>query len=459
MMETEKYKQRLEAIAEKRRLQEAEDKARREMEEEKLRLQQLKRKSLRDQWLMEGASLSPTFLETQSTQPPLWGAQDMDESKAENQRSEGEKLEKWTEDGQTESSKVSEAGVEMVQDVVQNGNTNAASSENTKDEAYENQSKLVYQSAVKLTNGSADLNADPNHQSASEQNCQLTTNGPVVTTNADVGINMTPGLVVPARDSNEEEEGTLVMRAECVFITDEGDEELLSHDGHQEPMQSSEATLPNLEAEEVVFNVVEEVATAPECFTDLEKSLTAEIITEEHPATGDEAIDNTKNTENGDNEAEVDDQDKTLENISSVQVHSPLDALEGTVVALVPVYSEVQPSVISPKVKAEDEDSSAPLEVESASKPEVASEAQEPAGQPVQFQEISLTGSPQTQRSKGVVAEQEPLLLQDKALNTTAEPAGANSPASSQTQSPTRVSQGEQTETPKQKRCQCCSVM
>ncbi|XP_052365296.1 paralemmin-3-like isoform X2 [Oncorhynchus keta] len=56
MDEAEKYQQRLQAITEKRRLQEEQERAKREMEEERLRLQQLKRKSLRDQWLMDGPS-------------------------------------------------------------------------------------------------------------------------------------------------------------------------------------------------------------------------------------------------------------------------------------------------------------------------------------------------------------------------------------------------------------------
>ncbi|KAI4893926.1 hypothetical protein NFI96_024849 [Prochilodus magdalenae] len=53
MDEAEKYQQRLQAIAEKRRAQEEEDRAKRETEEEWLKLAQRKRKSLRDQWLME----------------------------------------------------------------------------------------------------------------------------------------------------------------------------------------------------------------------------------------------------------------------------------------------------------------------------------------------------------------------------------------------------------------------
>ncbi|XP_048870108.1 LOW QUALITY PROTEIN: paralemmin-3 [Brienomyrus brachyistius] len=71
MDEAEKYQQRVQAIAEKRRLQEEQERKRREMEDEKLRLQQLKRKSLRDQWLMEG----PSSPDGSGLRSPLWGSQ------------------------------------------------------------------------------------------------------------------------------------------------------------------------------------------------------------------------------------------------------------------------------------------------------------------------------------------------------------------------------------------------
>ncbi|XP_026772994.3 uncharacterized protein DDB_G0290301 isoform X2 [Pangasianodon hypophthalmus] len=58
MDEAEKYQQRLQAIAEKRRMQEEEEKVRREMEEERLKLAQDKRKSRREQWLMEATPSS-----------------------------------------------------------------------------------------------------------------------------------------------------------------------------------------------------------------------------------------------------------------------------------------------------------------------------------------------------------------------------------------------------------------
>lgn len=68
MAESALYRQRLEVIAEKRRLQEAIRAARRELDEEKLRVQRLKRKSLRDRWLMDGAAEEPEDPPTPETQ-------------------------------------------------------------------------------------------------------------------------------------------------------------------------------------------------------------------------------------------------------------------------------------------------------------------------------------------------------------------------------------------------------
>ncbi|XP_062975171.1 paralemmin-3 [Elgaria multicarinata webbii] len=59
MAERSLFAQRLQAITERRRLQERILATRRELEEERLRAQRLKRKSLRDRWLMEGMS-APT---------------------------------------------------------------------------------------------------------------------------------------------------------------------------------------------------------------------------------------------------------------------------------------------------------------------------------------------------------------------------------------------------------------
>ncbi|KAF7656181.1 hypothetical protein LDENG_00045350 [Lucifuga dentata] len=56
MEEADLLKERLQAITDKRRIQEDIAKKRRQIEEEKLKLQYIKKKSLREQWLMEGLS-------------------------------------------------------------------------------------------------------------------------------------------------------------------------------------------------------------------------------------------------------------------------------------------------------------------------------------------------------------------------------------------------------------------
>ncbi|XP_032356751.1 paralemmin-3 isoform X2 [Etheostoma spectabile] len=439
MDETEKYNQRLKAIAEKRRLQEEQDRARRDMEDEKLRLQQLKRKSLRDQWLMEGAPLSPT---SQSPRSPLWGAQENEKLQSESPQSEEEeeKLNEQMKHGKTEAVKVAEAGAEMV---VQNGENNAIGLVKT------TQSARLDETAAVLTNGGGDLKADPNHNTT-------TTNGPVSASEGVISLTLEPELTLgvfeeePGRLLNvningEEDEGTVVMRAECVIITDEGDDvlkDLAPQEDQKETMQSEETPRPNPEGSQDGGEAVEEVKrteATPEAFTQPEKSEVTERIAEAPPATGDGDVQGgMKTNENGDRETKSEGQHRQWEDQTSVQVQSPATALEGTAVVLFPVYSKVQPS--------------ATLELEA----EAALKTQDPAPLPGQFQEVPLADPQEIQRTEARLEEKEPLLLQAKAPDTQAKPAAA---ACTETHSPTRASQGEETQAPKHKTCQCCSVM
>ncbi|GAA6232334.1 paralemmin-3-like [Lates japonicus] len=471
MDEAEKYKQRLEAIAEKRRQQDEEDRVRREMEDEKLRLQQLKRKSLRDQWLMEGAPLSPTSLDAQSPRSPLWGPQaqeiekHIDKLQSESQRLAEEKEKEQMEDGQAEAVKVAEAGAEMVQDVVvQNGENNTTALEATEDEVKTNKNPLVDETAVVLTNGGGDSEADPNHE-ASEQSIQSSTNGHIGATEGVISMTLQPGLSLGVPEAepgqvpdvsineNEEEEGTLVIRAECVIITDEADdvpEGLTPQEDQQETMQAEETPPPSQEAGKEGEEDVEEVIKT-EAFTQPEKNEEPESTAEAQPTSGDGGEGDIKTNENGDGETKANGQDKQSEDQTSVQ--SPATALEDTAVASVPVYSEAQPSTLTPNTDGE-----AATSPEGA---EAALKSQDPASMPGQFQEVPLADPQENQRTEAGLGEQEPLLSQAKAPNTQAEPAAAaaNSPANTETYSPTRASQGEETEAPKRKTCQCCSVM
>ncbi|XP_070684634.1 paralemmin-3 [Pempheris klunzingeri] len=463
MDEADKYKQRLEAIAEKRRLQEEQDRARREMEDEKLRLQQLKRKSLRDQWLMEGAPLSPTSPDSQSPRSPLWGSQAqeiekrIDKLQSESQRlaEEEEKLKEQMEGGQTDAVKVTEAGSELVHHaVVQNGENDAPGLETTEDEVKTNQSFLIDETAAVLTNGAGE--ADTNHD-ASELSNQSTTNGPIVASQGVISMkyepesslgvseaSLVPNVTINAEE--EEEDGILVMRAERVIITDEGEElreNRTLQEVQQEAMQSEETPLPNPEAGQEAGEAVEEVMKT-------EAAPATEATADTQPATGDgDMQDGAKINENGDGETKAEGQDKQSEDPISAQVQSPAEALEGTTVASVPVYSEAQPSALTPDLEAKGE---AAMSAEGA---EAALKAQDPATLPGRFQEVPLADPQENQKG-----EQEPLLSQTKALNTQAGPsAAANSPASTETHIPNRASQGEAAEAPKRKTCQCCSVM
>ncbi|XP_034290305.1 paralemmin-3 isoform X2 [Pantherophis guttatus] len=72
MAESSLFAQRLHAITERRRLQERILATRRELEEERLRVQRLKRKSLRERWLMEGTSMPADDKDHMSS---LWEAE------------------------------------------------------------------------------------------------------------------------------------------------------------------------------------------------------------------------------------------------------------------------------------------------------------------------------------------------------------------------------------------------
>ncbi|XP_045902464.1 paralemmin-3 isoform X3 [Micropterus dolomieu] len=477
MDEADKYKQRLEAIAEKRRLQEEQDRARREMEDEKLRLQQLKRKSLRDQWLMEGAPLSPTSLDSQSPRSPLWGSQAqeienrIDKLQSESQRiaEEEQKLKELMEDGQMqEAVKVAEASAEIIQAVLQNGEVNAAALGTLEDKVKINQNPLLDKSAAVLTNGGGDIEIDTNHN-ASVQINQSAPNGSVVASEGVVTIKLEPALnlgvseaqpgQVPNVNINEEEEeGTLVIRAQCVIITDEGDdvpEDLTPREDQQETMQLEETPPLNPEAGKEEVEPVEEVVKTEaglETLMQPENSEATESAADAQPETGDGDMQGgIKTNDNRDGETEAEGQGRRSEDPTSGQVRSPPNALEGSTVAL-PVYSEVQPSTLNPKLGAEGEAATTPRGTEAVL-------AQDPATLLDQFEDVPLADPQENQRTEAGQGEQEPLLSQTKAPETHAEPPAANSPASTETYSPTKATQEEETEAPKRKTCQCCSIM
>lgn len=289
------------------------------------------------------------------------------------------------------------------------------------------------------------MKANTNHKEAEHQS---TTNGPIRTTEGVVSTKLESDQCVSEaepcqvpniinEEAEDDDEGTLVMRAECVIITDEGEdvcEELTSQEEQQPAITDT--------GEEEV-----ETETAPQAFTESEKSEAAVASTEGQPGTG------AEDTESSIKAKEKEDGETKDKDPASVQLQSPVAALEGTTVASMLAYSEAQPSSLNPEQEAVGE---ASVASEAAEK---ALQAQDQACPPSQFHEIPLGEPQETQRTEADPGEQEPLLVKVTAPTTKAVLVEANSPASTETQSPTRASQGEETQAPKRKTCQCCSVM
>lgn len=317
-----------------------------------------------------------------------------------------------------------------------------------------NQSPLVDTAAAVLTNGRGEADTSPD---VSEMSNQSTTNGQVIASES-VSVRLKegslvsvskgePGPIPNVNISEEEEEGSLVMRAERVIVTDEGDdvpEDLMSQEDQLKTMQSEETPQPNPEAGQEGEEAVEEVIkpeAAPEMF--MQASEAAEANAEAQPAAaGGDMQGGVKTNAEG--------QDKILEDPTSVQVQPPAIALEGTAVSSVPVYCQ---STLTPELEAEG------AAAESQEGAETALKAEDPAPLAGQFQEVPLAEPQENQRTEAGPGEQEPLLLQAKATDTRTEPAAANISTSTETHCPTGASQGEEMEAPKRKTCQCCSVM
>lgn len=318
------------------------------------------------------------------------------------------------------------------------------------------------ETSVVLTNGSPDLGANTNHN-ASKPSAQTTTNGPVCTPEGvdimllEPGVfEAEPGQILNVNIKEEEKlEGTVVMRAERVIITDEGDdvsESLTPREGQLETIQLEESPIPKADEskqEEEAVEVELKTEETLETSTQLEKKEATEFNTQ---ANGDgEMGGDIKIDENGDEDTKPDEWDKQSEDLTSRQLQSTATTAENATVDSVPVYSETQPSTLSPEVRGED--AVAPGGVETAII------VQDQAAMPGHFQEVPLSDAQENQRTEAGVGEQEPLLSQSKAHNTQAAPVDTNSPASAETQSPAGNSQEEETKTPNRKTCQCCSVM
>lgn len=303
-----------------------------------------------------------------------------------------------------------------------------------------NQSPVADTTATVLTNGGeADTSPD-----VSEDNIQSTTNGQVIACEiVDMRLKESsmgsfskgePGPIPNVDIIEEEEEGSLVMRAERVIVTDEGDdvpEDLMCQEEQLKTMQSEETPLPNPEADQEGEETVKEVIiteAAPETFT--QASEAAELSAEVQPVAEDGDV-------QGGMKTNPEGQDEIVQ-------EPPAIALEGARVSSGPVYCQ---STLTPECEAA-------VSPEGA---ETALKAQDPVTLPGEFHEVPLADPQENQRTEA--GEQDPLLLEAKAPDARTEPAAANISTGTETHSPTGFSQGEETEAPKRKTCQCCSVM
>ncbi|XP_038842531.1 paralemmin-3-like [Salvelinus namaycush] len=506
MDEAEKYTQRLQAITEKRRLQEEQERAKREMEEERLRLQQLKRKSLRDQWLMDGPS-SPTSSEPRS---PLWGsqAQEMeqriDKLQTESQRlaEEEEKLEQQMEDGRA-NAVVVEATAEAVQAVILENGQEEVEAESVLGTV---EAALLERAEI-LTNGRGEGEGQAATHDASEEGGPPNgTNGPVTVVPEDGAITMTFLGFTEAEPGEApvlEEGGVIMMRAERVIINDEGDELAndLSSTGQEQDVDS---VASNKSSESPEEGGIEEAKpeTTPEESSEVAKETEAaadtvtgglgegqmdtvtrdlgegqmDTVTRDlgegqmdtvtgdlgegqmdtvtgdlgegqmDTVTGDLGEGQMEGVANGGGEEEA-------QRVEEAPV-SDLQVPDDGVVAAVPVYSE---SLLTPRPDAEGEAAGEPAEGNVEVKTEVEVKGEEaasvspesailPGGQ---FLEVSLV-EPRTEADP----EQEPLLFPSKAQTL------EQAPAAPETLTATRgEAEGGVGVAPKRQTCQCCAVM
>ncbi|XP_071032404.1 paralemmin-3 [Oncorhynchus clarkii lewisi] len=483
MDEAEKYQQRLQAITEKRRLQEEQERAKREMEEERLRLQQLKRKSLRDQWLMDGPS-SPTSSEPRS---PLWGSQaqemeqHIDKLQTESQRlaEEEEKLEQQMEDGRANAAVVVEATAEADQAVILENGQEEVEAESVLGTV---EAALLERAEI-LTNGRGEGEGQAaTHNASEEGGLRNSTNGPVTVVPEDGAITMTfLGLTEaePGEAPVIEEGGLIMMRAERVIINDEGDELAndLSSTGQEQEVDSAVSNQRSETTPEESSEVAKETETEADTVTRGLGEGQMDTVTRDlgegqmDTVTGDlgEGQMDTVIGDLGEGQMDTvigDLGERQMEGVGNSGGEeeaqpveeapvSDLQAPDDGVVAAVPVYSE---TLLTPRPDAEGEAAGEPAEGDVEVKTEVEVKGEEeaslapesailPGGQ---FLEVSLV-EPRTE------PEQEPLLFPSKAQTLAL---GEQAPATPETLTATRgEAEGGVDVAPKRKTCQCCSVM
>ncbi|XP_051997245.1 paralemmin-1-like isoform X2 [Xyrauchen texanus] len=454
--EAEKYQQRLQAIAEKRRIQEEQERVRREKEDERLRLQQLKRKSLRDQWLMEGPPTSP---DSTGPRSPLWGpkAQEMEkhfdklQATSERLAEEEGKLNKHIEDGPALTGTNAEMNnkgetamvpVETVAETTPNGpivengkdENKVADSVHTQNHNLDEAGPVVDVKVEVATATPGGVNGSmegENSNNTPEQDDELHPNGLAIHSSEAIGaggITMTfLGFkeVEPGQGDSEDDDVGAIIRAERVIITDEGEE--ITEDNTSTTEESAmpitnEDTLRSTEE----TGDVEETENHPESSADMELDASSEVS---------QSLDSSAKKVVSDVAVEEEQMGPELHEMQLLNDNE--DDIE---VAQVPLYTTTQPSPTT-RPKAEGK----AVEPQTSKEEAVAAICTSLG----QFQEVPLdvVGETAVSTTKAGTekppAEQEPLLV-------------SKASAQLDTSSPNRA---DYAGVPKRKTCQCCSIM
>ncbi|XP_016122449.1 paralemmin-3 [Sinocyclocheilus grahami] len=414
------------------------------------------RKSLRDQWLMEGPPTSP---DSTGPRSPLWGANAQEiethinklQVTSEQLAEEELKLKQLIEDGSSQTGTDAqtqhkgEAVVEPVGAAIAEADPNGPIMENGKEENKDDSVQAENhdgEEAGTITGAKTETDTTPplngnalngnvegesshnspeedEHASANDFNSH-----PAEGLGAG-GVTMTfLGFkeAEPGQGVDEDDDGGAIIRAERVIITDEG-EEIPEEDDKTSQEPTVDATNEDISGNTEENGAEEKTENHPEATADPEQ---AEVI-EDPPAEEiptDVAV-----------EGETQDLEQEEKDPQNVTVDGTIEA------AQVPVYSTAQPSpTIRPKVEANTTESQTPKDEEV--KPTMRISLS-------QFQEVPLDGAGETVELNAKAetekqrAEQEPLLVSKAAaqLDTSA------------------ANRAEDAGAPKQKTCQCCLIM
>lgn len=303
--------------------------------------------------------------------------------------------------------------------------------------ATEDNLKMAADDAATLTNGGGKGDVSEEATQSSFDSDALSSEHPDTKSKDRTDVPVSEDELNPisklAMCEEEEAEGTLVIRAERVVVTEEGTK------AHEDLV-----ALP----EQVQVRQLEEEAVTSSAKGGQVVAVT-EVIKTDMSTQGDDNDDDDgrKHTVEKDlqdfSDTSTDSADKASDPTSLKVQPSPGDA-EAAALSPVPVYGE---STLNPELQ---------LEAAAAEVLPEESETRDPIPAAGHFQDVPLAEPQQQQQAE----EEEPLLSQATTPNICSEAEAAFSVTCSPTaHSPPRLGQGEDTQAPKHKSCQCCSVM